>query len=274
LDRLILEPSALESAENRANAIIFEDRPIVTRFVSPEDVPTLGLRKAPTVDSDIRIVDVEGFDRSPCGGTHCSRSGEVGQISLRRAERRGQETRVEFACGWRALFDLRWKTRAINEMAQSFSVKDRDVAAAVQRLSGEAAEQRRELQQLRSELLPAESERLLTRARNWEGLRVVVEAFPGRDPSELRRLASLLTATPGVIALLGSGGQLSRVVFARSNDAGVVMASLVSRVCQALGGKGGGQADLAQGGGFPGERLAEALELAFHSLTEHQGESK
>ena len=274
LDRVILEPSDLERAENRANQIVLEDRPIAARFVSPEDVPTLGLRKAPTVDSDIRIVDVEGFDRSPCGGTHCVRSGEVGLIALRRAERRGQETRVEFVCGWRALFDLRWKTRAINELAQSFSVKDREVAAAVQRLTSEAAEQRRELQQLRSELLPFESERLLSRARSWAGRRVVVEAFAGRDPSELRRLASLLTTSPGVIALLGSGGQLARVVFARSSDAGVDMAGLVSRVCREFGGKGGGQADLAQGGGFAGERLGEALELAFHSLMEHQGESK
>ena len=274
LDKLILEPSALDRAEDRANEIIFADRPIVARFVSPEEVPTLGLRKAPSVSSDIRIVEVEGFDRSPCGGTHCSRSGEVGQIALRRAERRGQETRVEFVCGWRALRDQRWKNRALSEIAQSFSVKDREVAAAVQRLSSEAAEQRRELQQLHAELLPVEADRLLAQARTWAGQRVVVQAIDGREVPELRRLASVLTASPGVIALLGTGGRAARVVFARSSDAGADMASLVNRTCQQLGGKGGGQADLAQGGGFPAERLVEALELAFRTLTEHQGEHK
>lgn len=274
LDRVILEPAALDRVEDRANEIVLADRPIVARFVSPEEVPTLGLRKAPTVSIDIRIVDVEGFDRSPCGGTHCARSGEVGQIALRRAERRGAETRIEFVCGWRALRDQRWRTRALNEMALSFSVKDREVATAVQRLFAEAAEQRRELQQLRGELLPQEAQRLLAQANTWEGRRVVVQAFAGRDVVELRRLASLLTASSGVIALLGTGGQQARVVFARSSDAGVDMAGLVSRTCKELGGKGGGQTDLAQGGGFPGERLAEALELAFHSLTEHRGESR
>lgn len=269
LDRLILEPVRLDQAEDRANEVIFADRPVVARFVSADEVTTLGLRKAPTVDEDIRIVEVEGFDRSPCGGTHCSRSGEVGQIALRRAERRGHETRIEFVSGWRALRDQRWKTRALNEMAQSFSVQDRDLPAAVQRLSAEAVEQRRELQQLRGELLPREAERLLAQARAWGTWRVVVQSFANRDVAELRRLASLLTATPGVVALLGTGGELARVVFARSSDAGADMARLVSQTCQEFGGKGGGQADLAQGGGFPGERLAEALERAFHSLTEH-----
>ncbi len=269
LDRVILEPERLDQAEDRANAVIVADRPIVARFVSADEVSTLGLRKAPTVDEDIRIVEVEGFDRSPCGGTHCARSGEVGQIALRCAERRGHETRIEFVCGWRALRDHRRKTRALHEMAQSFSVQERDLPAAVQRLSAEAAEQRRELQQLRGELLPREAERLLAQARVWGTRRVVVQSFAGRDVTELRRLASLLTATPGVVALLGTGGELARVVFARSSDAGADMAGLVSQTCQEFEGKGGGQADLAQGGGFPGQRLAEALERAFHSLTEH-----
>ena len=274
LDKLILEPAALERVEDRANEIIFADLPIVARFVRPEDVATLELRKAPTITSDIRIVEVEGLDRSPCGGTHCARSGQVGQIAVRKAERRGQATRIEFVCGWRALRNQQWKTRALNEMAQSFSVKDREVAAAVQRLVTEAAEQRRELQQLRSEQLPLEAERLLAQARTWAERRVVVQAFPRRDITELRRLASLLTTPPAVIALLGTGGELARVVFARSSDAGVDMAGLVSRTCKEFGGKGGGQADLAQGGGFTGERLADALELAYRSLTEDRGESR
>lgn len=274
LDKLIVEPAALERAEDRANEIVMADRPIVARFVTAGEVPTLGLRKAPTVTRDIRIVDVEGFDRSPCGGTHCARSGEVGQIALRKAERRGAETRIEFLCGWRALRDQRWRARALNEMAVSFSVKDSEVAATVLRLTTEAAEQRRELQQLRSELLPREAERLLTQARTWAGRRVVVQAYTGRDVAELRRLASLLTSAAGVIALLGTDGQQARVVFARSSDAGVDMAGLISRTCKEFGGKGGGQADLAQGGGFPGERLTAALELAFRSLTEHQGECR
>jgi alanyl-tRNA synthetase len=254
--------------EDRANQIIFEDRAVTARIVDPEDVPTLGLRKAPTVSSNIRIIEVEGFDRSPCGGTHCARSGEVGTIALRKVERRGEETRVEFVCGWRALHDHRWKTSTINELGLGFSVKDREVGAAVQRLITDATENRRDLQQLRSEMLPAEAQRLLASARPWREMRVVVQSFAEREVQELRRLATLLTSASGVIALLGTNGQQGRLVFVRSRDVAADMAALLSKTCQSLGGKGGGQSDQAQGGGFPGERVAEALELAYRTLTE------
>jgi alanyl-tRNA synthetase len=268
LDRVILDPAALERVEDRANQIIFEDRAVTARIVDPEDVPTLGLRKAPTVSSNIRIIEVEGFDRSPCGGTHCARSGEVGTIALRKVERRGEETRVEFVCGWRALHDHRWKTSTINELGLGFSVKDREVGAAVQRLITDATENRRDLQQLRSEMLPAEAQRLLASARPWREMRVVVQSFAEREVQELRRLATLLTSASGVIALLGTNGQQGRLVFVRSRDVAADMAALLSKTCQSLGGKGGGQSDQAQGGGFPGERVAEALELAYRTLTE------
>jgi alanyl-tRNA synthetase len=268
LDRPTLEAAEAERVEDRANEVVFADHPVITRFVAPEEIAGLALRKAPAVQMGVRIVEVEGFDRSPCGGTHCARTGQVGPIAIRKWERRGQETRVEFVCGWRALRDYRWKTAMVNELALAFSVKDRELATAVQRLMQEAADSRRELQRSRGGLLATEAATLLSTATEWQGMRIVRMAFAERDVAEVRKLASLLVAQPSTIALLGLSGEQARLIFARSTDASHDMAALLKKTCQALGGSGGGQPQLAQGGGFPGEQVNAALDRAYQTLTE------
>jgi len=267
LDRATLETADAQRVEDLAIETVFANRPVLARFVHPDEVPALGLRKAPTVESDIRIVEVQGFDRSPCGGTHCARAGQVGPIAIRRWERRGQETRVEFVCGWRAVRDYRWKTATVNELALAFSVKDRELAPAVQRLMQEAADNRRELQHLRDGLLGAEAARLLATAPMWHGIRIVSAALEARDVLEVRKLASLLTAEPHTIALLGMASQQARLVFARSADVPDSMVTLLKTTCHAFAGSGGGQPNLAQGGGFAGDKVNAALELAYRTLT-------
>ncbi len=267
LERATLDVDEAGKVEDLANEIVFANRPVLTYFMSPEKVAALGLRKAPVVETDIRIVEIEGFDRSPCGGTHCSHTGEVGSIAIRKWERRGQETRVEFVCGWRALRDYRWKTATVNELALAFSVKARELASAVLRLIQEASDNRRELHRLHEELLAAEASRLLAEAVTWHDIAIVVRSFHDREPQEVRRLASLLTVGQKTIALLGISGKQARLVFACSADLPTDMAVLLKKTCAAFGGNGGGQPSIAQGGGFPAERLNEALDWAYRSLT-------
>jgi len=266
LDRATLEASEAEAIEDLANEIVFANRVVITRFVAPDELFALELRKAPSVERDIRIVEIEGFDRSPCGGTHCSRTGEVGPIAIRKWERRGQEIRVEFVCGWRALRDYRWKTATVNELALAFSVKDRELSAAVLRLMQEAADNRRELHRLQDELLAAEAAKLLNEASWWNDTRIVLRAFDEREPQEVRKLASLLVEGQKTIALLGISGKQARLVFARTADSPADMAALLKKTCLTFGGSGGGQPFLAQGGGFAGDKVGEALDFAYHTL--------
>ncbi|MGQ9492559.1 MAG: alanyl-tRNA editing protein [Anaerolineae bacterium] len=266
LDRATLEANEAEKVEDLANEMVFADRPVLARFVSLEEVAALELRKVPTVEANIRIVEIEGFDRSPCGGTHCARTGEVGPIAIRRWERRGQEIRVEFVCGWRAVHDYRWKTATVNELALAFSVKDRELAAAVLRLIQEATENRRELHRLQEELLAAEANKLLAEAALWNDISIVVRSFQEREPQEVRKLASLLVTGERTIALFGISGKQARLVFARSQDLPIDIAALLKKTCATFGGSGGGQAHIAQGGGFSGDRVSEALEWAYQNL--------
>jgi alanyl-tRNA synthetase len=121
-------------------------------------------------------------------------------------------------------------------------------------------------------LLASEANRLLSTAIPWNGIQVVVAALPDRDPQQVRRLASLLAEHTRTVALLGTGGERAYLVFARSNDLSMDMSSLLKDICQAQGGNGGGQSGIAQGGGFPGERVGEALQNALRFMTTGQGE--
>ncbi len=266
LERAGLDPAQAVMVEDLANEVVFADRPVRARMVQPEDLASLGLRKAPTHEHEIRIVEVEGFDRCPCGGTHCARAGEVGPIAILKWERHGQETRLEFLCGWRAVRDHRWKTATINELALAFSVKSTELAEAVGRLSAEAAADRRELHRLKEELLAVEAERELATATLWEDVKVVVRLFDQRDAQDVRALALLLTRGDRTVALLGVGGQAARLFFARTSDVAADMAALLKKTCQAFGGSGGGQPHFAQGGGLAVDRVSEALRFAEQAL--------
>src|SRR5271156_4333785 len=111
-------------AEKRANEIVFENRPVRIRYVSRADAEKLGLRKLPPAErDDLRTVEFEDFDLSPCGGTHVSASGQVGSILLRKSEKVRQGTRVEFVCGDRAVHLARRDFNALSEAAALFSAQ-------------------------------------------------------------------------------------------------------------------------------------------------------
>lgn len=268
LNRAPFSEEHLDQAENLANEVVFGDKPVDVRFVDRKGLGTLPLRKPPQVTGPIRIVEVAGFDWSPCGGTHCQRTGEVGMIKVIRAERRGAETRIYFLCGGRALADYRRKNRLVLDLAARFSVGDWELADAVERLSEEARAHRKQARALQEQLLDYETAALIASAETLAGARVVRRAYPNRSVDEIRLLAQRLTTEPGVIALLGQGsaGEKAQLVFARSVDLAHDMNALLRVACQAIGGSGGGRPNFAQGGGPDGARVEEALNAAWERL--------
>lgn len=262
-DSMTAEQAA--ALEDAANAVVFQDLPVTCRFVTASELARLPLRKPPKVAGPIRIVEVQGYDWSPCGGTHVATAGQVGLIVIRKWERRGAAVRVDFACGGRALADYRWKNTAVNRLAAGLSVRDRELADTVERLLAEANENRRLLNFAREQLLDHEAAALI--AETAGPPRLVGRSLGDRPAEEVRRLAQRLAARDGVVALLGSaGGGKANLVFARSADLGYDMNALLKAACALLGGRGGGTAALAQGGGGDVAALDRALETAASML--------
>ncbi len=266
LDRAPFSLEELTRAEDEANAIVFEDRPVRTYFVTPEELARLPLRKSPAGHEHVRIVEVDGYDWSPCGGTHCTRTGQVGLIHIVHSERRGAETRITFLCGWRALRDARWKHHLLTQMGNALTVGLPFLPEAVAKLSAAVEESRKALEQARRALFRYEARELYGGAEVVGPARVVRAAFAGRSLEEVRLLAREIAALPGGVALLGIAGEEGRLCFARAEGLPWDMGTLVREAAAILGGRGGGRPHDAQGGGPEVGRLEEALERALERL--------
>jgi alanyl-tRNA synthetase len=266
LNRDSLSEREISRAEELANQIVFEDRPVAARFVDPTEVSRLPLRKSAPDKESIRIVQVEGFDWSACGGTHVARSGEIGMIKIVRSERRGAETRITFLCGHRALRHYHALNNLAHELALNLSVGVEELSLAIERLQGEARSARKERDQLRQAMLDYEAQALAGGGQKLGPIQLVSLAFEERDVQEVRRLAAHITERPGRVALLGVKGGKAQLVFARSADLSYDMRPLLREACRLVGGGGGGSPELAQGGGPHGDRVEDALQRAGELL--------
>src|SRR5215207_5893227 len=254
-------------AVRRANEIVWGDRPVRVHLVTTGEAARMPLRKDSAREGELRVIEIEGFDFSPCGGTHAHSTGEVGCVVTRQWERAKGLVRVTFAAGGRALCDYARANRTARATAALFSVGRDEGTEAAARLQEENKQLQRRLRAAEETAARAEARELYEAAAASEvddnAPVVVARAFEERDAESLRRLASALAAHARAVALLGSvEGGAARLVFARGSEAPGDMNALMREACQTLGGRGGGRPDLAQGGGQHAERLAGALDAA------------
>ena len=261
-----LSPKEAARVEALANRIVIEDRPVHAKEYDEEEASSLPLRKAPVVHGRIRIVEVEGFDLSACGGTHVRRTGEVGPIHIRRWERRRGQVRVEFLCGWRALEDYAKRDRLLQEAANQLSVGTEELSEAIQRLQKAEQLARRTAESLRKRLLDYELPQLLAEAEPLGEMRVLCRLLEGYDAGNMRYIAQNLTQTPGIVALLAVNEPSPQLCFARSENLPLDMSQLLRQVVAPYGGRGGGRSHVAQGGGVAPEDLEQILQKAKELL--------
>src|SRR5687768_14370297 len=260
IDVELPEPSSekIERAVELANNVIWEDRAITIRNVTSNEAAELSLRKEPSREGELRLIEIEGFDLTPCGGTHAYRTGEVGMIVVRSWERAKGLTRIDFVAGTRALADYRKANRSAREVAALFSSGRDDIPGLTAHALEENKELHRRVRVLEEIAAEVEAEKLLTAASGG----IVARVFEGRDAESLKKLAQAVIANPGTIALLGSRDKdTARLVFARSSDAAGDMSLLMREACVMLDGRGGGKPELAQGGG----KLVDQLRSEEHT---------
>ena len=272
LDRVNLSDETVAAVEDLANEVVLADRPVTVRIVQPDDAEGVRIRKLPEhlLTGGLRIIDIDGFDVTACGGTHVARTGEIGLIKVVRLEKRGDKTRVEFRCGGRALRDYREKNAIVNQLTADFTCSMAEITGATTRLQEDMKAAQRALKSATGTLLNYEAAQLSAEAPEQNGMRIVKLNFPNRDFGDVRGLATRITQEPGRVALLAVSGEKAQMVFARSTDLSADMNALLKRVLPLLnGGRGGGQAQLAQGGGTGDEvQVTLALNEAERALLE------
>ncbi len=271
LDRLVTADQA-RTAERRANEVVWQARPVRVVVLSPAQARAEGLEPPEGVAGDVRVVDAEGFDRQPCGGTHPRSTAEVGVVVVTGLERYKSGTRVSFVCGHRALAAIARRQETLDRLVGILSAPLDELPAVARKTRDDLAESDRRARALLGRALEGDARRLLAEARGdgspptTASPALVVASFDGWPPEDLRLLASRITALAPAVALLGSRADKAHLVFAQSEGLPHDVPALLKKAVEHLGGRGGGRGNLAQGGGDRLDRLDEALAQAALSL--------
>ncbi|MGA8143010.1 MAG: DHHA1 domain-containing protein [Candidatus Acidiferrales bacterium] len=258
----------LEEAERRVNEVIFEDKPVVIRFGTAEELAEAGIRKKVEREGILRAIEVEGFDQQPCGGTHLERTGQAGVLLIRKVERRRDSWRIEFVCGFRALSAARGDFATLTQAAALLSCGLPEVPAVLGKLIEERRAQHGAVKRLEERLAEQEGRALLAAhpATTENTHRVIAAAIGDATASYLGLLAAKLVAEAKVVALLWSTAT-GHVVFAQTRGMAHDMGSLLRETLKPFGGKGGGAKDFAQGSVPEAAKAVEVIARAKESLT-------
>ena len=268
LDRLVGE-DAVAAAERRANEVVWEARPVTVRTLTREEARAGGVAVPPEADEAVRIVEAEGFDRQPCGGTHPRSTAEVGLVLVLGHERYKGGTRVHFSCGFRALGHARSHRTLLERAGAVLSAAPEAVPETAERLKAQLAEAQARADELLARAIEGEAHRLLALRSSADD--PVVALYQGWPPADLRALAQQLVRTQPCVALLGSVAGKTHAVFAQSEGLPHDVGALLQEAMRALGGRGGGRGNLAQGGSDQGDGLPAALEAAARRVREQAG---
>jgi alanyl-tRNA synthetase len=249
-----------ERAEDLANRIVQDNRDVSVCYVPSERIAEVGLRKPTERTGDVRVIDISGFDKSACGGTHVRMTGEIGPILITRMERAKKQTRVEFLCGGRVVRYARDANRTLDAISQIVSAPPLDSAGAVKTVWDDLQNARKRIDDLESKLLDYEAAEFPVVSS------LAVAAFKGRGIEKVKLLAQKVCNRPKTVALLADESDQIRVAFARSADSSVDVAAVLKKTLEKFGGKGGGRPNLAQGGGFAAPTAEAVLEYAKQLL--------
>jgi alanyl-tRNA synthetase len=256
----------VSAVELLANKIIWENRTIQSHLVDQESVEALTIRKAPDIDGDqYRLVDIADFDLCACGGTHVSRTGEIGLIKIVKVEQRGPNTRIEFHCGQRALSDYGYKNEILNSLSSELTTGYSEIEHSINSIREDAKNTRQQLKKQSKKLVEYESQKLLSETDKTDEVKIVCQVFVNRNPDEIRMLANKIAQSGSNVALLGLAGSKSQIIFASSRNIPFEINNILKQTLPFLGeATGGGSAFFAQGGGPAAtqEEMRNALEKA------------
>jgi len=251
LDRSELSPADLESIASLANRVVLEDRPVRALYPGERELAGYDLRRAPKVDKDIRLIEIEDFDLTPCGGTHCLRTGQIVPIHITGRERVKGMTRLHFLAGGRAIEDHRRQADLLIELGEALGSGAAGVAEGIAGLRRDLAERNRELGEARAALVASRRDQLFAaHPPAAGGTTPILVVSEQESPASLRALAAALAQREDVVALVACKDEKSalwRVILACGDKAGCDAGAWFRTRAAALGGRGGGRPGRAEG---------------------------
>ncbi|MGB9376834.1 MAG: alanine--tRNA ligase [Mycobacteriales bacterium] len=263
--------SVLADVEDEVNAILFDDLPVRAFITSQDEARRIGAMAlfGEKYGDEVRVVEVGEYARELCGGTHAVRSGQLGVVKLLSEASIGAGVRrVDALVGLDAFRFLAREHVLVSQLAETFKVPPEQVPERVHAVVSRLRDAERELEKLRGDAVLAGAGDLVAGAHDVHGVAVIAtEALDGLSGGDLRKLAvdvrgRVAPDRPAVVVVAGSAGGRASVVVGvnpAARQRGLSAQEILRAISPAIDGKGGGNDDLAQGGGPGTAGIGEAL---------------
>lgn len=274
-----VSPSVLGGVEEEVNDYLQNDVEVQSYNTTMDRAMELGAVAlfGEKYGDQVRVVDMGDYSRELCGGTHVGRIGQLGVVKLVSDSSVGSGVhRVEALVGMDAMRHISKEHMLVNQLAEQFKVPAEELPDRIEGMVTRLRNAEKELEQLRVAQVLQSAGQLVGRAADVGGVSLVAEQVPdGVDGNSLRALAGeirgRLGSRPGVIALFSTDPETSKVTFVvavnqDAQDRGVAAGKLVPSFAGHIGGRGGGKAEMAQGGGSDPSGIPTAVDALRKEL--------
>lgn len=255
-----IDSEKIYEVETNANQIIYDNLEVYTLYPTKEELKKMTLRKEPSVTENIRVIEIDGFDYSPCGGTHLKTTSEVGMIKIIRIKKHKSGIRITFLCGRWALSDYRWKNQDICEISDLFAISESEVKDRVVLLNTEVVKSKKTINLLKTEKLEYEINNLRDKFILHNGKKIISKIIDNKSINELRYIANVVTSEKDyIVCLISSENNKVNLVISKSKNVKTEINQLFFKYITLLNGHGGGSDFLLQGSGNKGEEINNIL---------------
>ncbi|AAT60501.1 alanyl-tRNA editing protein [Bacillus anthracis] len=246
-----LHAETVEKAVQIANKIVFENHPILIKWMNLEEAKTLPLRKEPTMTENIRVVIIENFDYNGCGGTHPKRTGEVGPIQVLGWERNKGGIRLTFIAGWRTLKLMGQQQQIMKDVSKQLNSSEADIPAKVAQLLTSQKENEKAMQTMTEKLLYTEANELLQQPTKIHAGILISKVFTNRSMQEIAKLSAIITEQQehAITYFVIENEDKLQYILACGKTVTLDMNALLKEALPTIEGKGGGNKKSARGGG-------------------------
>jgi alanyl-tRNA synthetase len=228
--------------EDLANRVIAENRPVRARWVEPEELTGLDLRKMPPAGKKkIRLIDIEQFDLDPCGGTHVRHTSEVQLVKILRWEKLRGDLRFYFLAGGRAVRHYSQLWELTRQLTQELTAGEKELLGRIRDLKSNLKIQKKALRDLKTFWTDHQAALLQQKAKD-QGQSYLIEWFEDTDFADLKALAQkLVTGTNYTVALFAVSQSGWRLVLARPESGNTNLREWLEDIRAVYPAKGGGR---------------------------------
>ena len=263
-----VDADRLAAIERRVNEWIMQDDPVETYTMAYKDVPESGIIAVfdEKYGDEVRVVDIGGFSRELCGGTHVAQTGQIGAFRIvNETSVAAGIRRIEAVCGWAAYEWTRHEHELVRGLAQRFSAAPEELLPRVEQLVEQNRKLEKALKQQASASNREVAQTLLAQRQVVGDVALIAAVVEGQGVEGLRDVLDRLrpALASGVIVLGGAAADKAAFVAWVSEDLlarGLHAGRLIGSVAKLAGGGGGGQPGMAQAGGKDPSKVPQAIE--------------